>query len=85
MKEVAARAGTYGIIGLMAWVAILFTPPVASPAPVTDPAALAATNRAIAATAVATLDPVIVTTPASSVPEISFKPVVVEALKQHHA
>ncbi len=79
MKEVAARAGTYGIIGLMAWVAILFTPPVASSAPVTDSAALAATNRAIAAAAVTTLDPVIVSTPGPSAPEISFRPVVVEA------
>ena len=79
MKEVAARAGTYGIIGLMAWAAILFTPPVASPAPVTDPAALAATNRAIAAAAVGTLPPVIVSTPPSAAPEIIFRPVVVEA------
>lgn len=83
MKEVAARAGTYGLIGAMAWAAILFTPPVASSAPVTDPAALAATNKAIAASAVATLDPVIVSTPPSAAPEIFFRPVVVEASLLH--
>lgn len=79
MKEVAARGVTYGVIGLMAWAAILFTPPLSPTVTPTDPAALAATNRAIAASAVTTLPPVVVSTPESSVPELQFKPVIVLA------
>jgi murein DD-endopeptidase MepM/ murein hydrolase activator NlpD len=63
----------------MAWAAVLFTSPVAPNVTPSDPAALAATNRAIAAAAVTTLNPVIVSVPASSVPELRFKPVVVLA------
>lgn len=65
----------------MAWAAIQFTPPLAPPhsVPPSDPAALAATNRAIAASAVTTFDPVVVSVPASSVPELRFQPVVVVA------
>lgn len=79
MKAVAARGVTYGVIGTMAWAAIRFTPPVAPIVPLSDPAALAATNRAIAASAVTTFDPVVVSVPESSVPELRFKPVVVVA------
>ena len=82
MKEVAARGVTYGIVGTMAWVAILFTPPVAPRVSPSDPAAVAAANRSIAASAVTTLDPVVVSVPESSVPELRFKPVLVEASLQ---
>lgn len=83
MNAVAARGVTYGIIGTMAWAAILFTPPVSPAVPSTDPAAVTATNQAIAASAVTTLDPVVVSVPESSVPELRFKPVVVEAALLH--
>ena len=79
MKAVAARGLTYGLIGTMAWAAIRFTPAIAPSAPPTDPAALAATNKAITAAAVTTFNPVIVSVPESSVPELRFNPVVVEA------
>lgn len=83
MKAVAARGVTYGIIGTMAWAAIVFTPPVAPHVPSSDLAALVATNRAMAASAVTTLDPVVVSVPASSVPELRFKPVLVLASLLH--
>lgn len=79
MKEVAARGVTYGIIGLLALTAIRFTPPVSAAVTPQNPAALAATNQAIAASAVTTVDPVVVSTPASSVPEVALNPVVVVA------
>ncbi|MEO8945316.1 MAG: M23 family metallopeptidase [Gemmatimonadaceae bacterium] len=82
MKAVAARGLTYGIIATMAWAAIQFTPPITPTVPPSDPAALAATNKAIAASAVATFNPVIVSVPESSVPELQFKPVVVVAQLQ---
>jgi murein DD-endopeptidase MepM/ murein hydrolase activator NlpD len=83
LKAVAARGVTYGIIGTMAWAAILFTPPISPAVSSTDFAALAATNRAIAASAVTTLAPVVVSVPESSVPELRFQPVVVEAALMH--
>lgn len=82
MKAVAARGVTYGIIGTMAWAAVQFTPPIAPRVSSSDLAALAATNRTIAAAALTTLDPVVVSVPESSVPELRFSPVVVEASLQ---
>ena len=83
MKAVAARGLTYGIIGTMAWAAVQFTPRIASNVAPSDPAALAAANKAIAASAVTTLNPVIVSIPESSVPELRFKPVIVNAQLLH--
>jgi murein DD-endopeptidase MepM/ murein hydrolase activator NlpD len=51
--------------------------------PSTDPAALAAENKAIAASAVTTLAPVIVSLPAAAGPELLFTPVVVTASLLH--
>ena len=83
MKAVAARGLTYGIIGTMAWAAIHLTPPVTPSVSLSDPAALAATNRAVAASAVTSFSPVVVTVPESSVPELRFTPVVVVARLLH--
>jgi murein DD-endopeptidase MepM/ murein hydrolase activator NlpD len=83
LKAVAARGLTYGIIGTMAWAAIRFTPAIAPTVSPSDPAALAATNKAIAAAAVATLNPVVVSIPESSVPELRFNPVIVNAQLLH--
>jgi murein DD-endopeptidase MepM/ murein hydrolase activator NlpD len=83
LKAVAARGVTYGIIGTMAWAVIQFTAPVAPSVSLSDPVALAATNRAIAASAVTTLDPVVVSVPESSVPELAFRPVFVMAELLH--
>ncbi|MDQ2890301.1 MAG: M23 family metallopeptidase [Gemmatimonadota bacterium] len=66
----------------MAWAAVQLTPAIAPRVSPTDPAALAATNRTIAASALTTLDPVVVSVPESSVPELRFNPVVVEASLQ---
>jgi murein DD-endopeptidase MepM/ murein hydrolase activator NlpD len=83
LKAVAARGVTYGLIGTVALAAIKFTPPVVPSVSLSDPVALAATNRAIAASAVTTLDPVIVSVPESSVPEVALGPVVVVAALLH--
>lgn len=79
MKEVAARGVTYGLVGLLALTAVQLTPPIAPDVPPQDQAALAATNRAIAASAVTTFNPVVVSIPASNVAELNFNPVVVVA------
>jgi murein DD-endopeptidase MepM/ murein hydrolase activator NlpD len=60
----------------------MLTPRVSPAVPLSD-TALAAMNRTIAASAVATLPPVVVSVPESSVPELRFRPLVVVAEMLH--
>ena len=70
------------MVGSAALVAFAFTPAVSPRVAPSDPAAVAAaaaTNRAIAQSAVTTFAPVVVSVPESSVPELRLNPVVVNA------
>lgn len=86
MREVAVRGLTYVVVGVMAWGAVEFTPPV-QPKQIPSSSGVVAVGDAAAATAapaaatamVATAAPVIVSIPESSVPEVHYDPVVVTA------
>lgn len=82
MKEATARGVTYAIVGAMAWGAVELTPPVpsrsiaslATVAPAAPMQTGSGTDQALA-----TLPAVVVSTPESSVAELRFQPVIVNA------
>ncbi len=91
MREATARGVTYAIIGAMAWAAVEFTPPLAPRASVFAAAALSngvagspasavgVDRTANVASAVTSMPAVAVSTAESGVPELRFRPVVVNA------
>lgn len=95
MKATAARGVTYAIVGAMAWAAIELTPQIAPRS--TESLATATAESVTSATfqspiesgnaesppALATMSPVIVSIPESSVPELRFQPVIVNAERLH--
>ncbi|MEO7217474.1 MAG: M23 family metallopeptidase [Gemmatimonadaceae bacterium] len=82
MTNAAARGATYGVIGLLALAAIRLTPAVSiGVAAPSSQIASAAVDSAVAATAVTTLPPAVVSVSADS-PDLQFSPVIVEASLQ---
>lgn len=80
MKAVAARGVTYAVIGAMAWAAVKLTPPIA---PRSTASLAVLTGTSSAAPDLTTMTPVVVSVPESSVPELRFQPVIVNAERLH--